>query len=68
MKNIVNELDYLRKCLEIEGSLREAATQEFNNGIQNGTMKQAHDKAIQDTLAAAKNLVAVSEANAFFGA
>jgi hypothetical protein len=57
MNNIVNQLKLLRKALDAEEVLREATQNEFNNGITDGPMRQAHDAAIQSVINAAQQLI-----------
>lgn len=57
MKNVVDELDLLKMVLDNELSLRQATDVEFRNGVQNGPMRQAHDAAILQVVAAARALV-----------
>lgn len=58
MNNIVNELDALRNAVAAEKMLRDATQTEFNQGVQNGPMRQAHDQSILNVLAAAQALLA----------
>jgi len=60
MNNVVNELNYLKKTLDTELVLRGATETEFNQGIQNGPMRQAHDQSILNVIAAAQLLVNAS--------
>jgi hypothetical protein len=60
MTNLVSAIDALRLVLQTEASLRQAADIEWAAGNQNGPMKQAHDATIQQVLAAAQNLIALS--------
>jgi len=57
MKNVVSEMNALKKFLDTEGVLRTAASAEFDNSIQNGPMRLAHDQAILNVIAAAQALL-----------
>lgn len=57
MKNIVTEMNALKKLLDTEAMLRAAASSEFDNGVQNGVYKQAHDQTILAVVSAAQVLV-----------
>ena len=60
MQNIVDALNNLKSKVDTEITLRQAANQEFSNGIKNGVMKQAHDRSIEQVVEASKNLIAIS--------
>jgi hypothetical protein len=61
MKNLVNEINYLKKTLDTEAALREATETEFNQGIQNGPMRVAHDASILNVITAADALVKAAQ-------
>jgi len=57
MNNLVDQLKLLKQACDTECTLRAATETEFNQGIQNGVMRQAHDKAVQHVLEAAQALI-----------
>jgi hypothetical protein len=61
MKNLVDQLNALKHALDTEAALRAATETEFNQGIQNGPMRQAHDASIQNCLIYAQALLVQSQ-------
>jgi hypothetical protein len=61
MNNLVDAMDVLKNALLTEAVLRQSANTEWANGVQNGSMKQAHDQAIQQVIQAAENLIQLSQ-------
>lgn len=61
MKNLVDNLNYLKKTIDTESALRSAAETEFNQNIHNGPMSAAHLKSIQDVIAAAQLLIQAAQ-------
>ena len=58
MNNVVDQLNALKHALDTEAALRAATQTEFNQGITNGPMRQAHDASIQNCIIAAQALLA----------
>jgi len=59
--SLIDALNELKMCCDAELILRTQAGIEFNNGNQNGTMKAAHDQAIQNVIKAAGQIISLAK-------
>lgn len=59
--NLVEEIELMKKVIELEGTLRERTQVEIANDIGNGPMRAAHEVAVNDIIATARMIVAKAD-------